>query len=84
MKKLAVALVALILLAGTLAVTGPGIVGADESFKLRLSWDNVSALPGEEWLGAIGIGTDRDSPEDIGVIPVRFQRSGISQPATSA
>jgi hypothetical protein len=68
--------------AGTMAVTGPGIVGADESFKLRLSWDNVSALPGEEWLGAVGIGTDRDSPENIGVIPVRFRRSGISQPAT--
>jgi hypothetical protein len=67
---------------GTMAVTGPGIVAADESFKLRLSWDNVSALPGEEWLGAVSIGTDRDSPGDIGMIPVRFQRSGISPPAT--
>jgi hypothetical protein len=67
---------------GTLAVTGPGIVATNEAFKLRLSWDNVSAVPGEEWLGAVSIGTNRENPGDIGLIPVRFQRSGIAPPAT--
>jgi subtilisin family serine protease len=65
-----------------LAVSGPGIIAADEAFDLRLSWDNVSALPGETWFGAVGIGTHRDQPNNIGVIPVRFNRSGIAQPAT--
>jgi subtilisin family serine protease len=65
-----------------LAVSGPGIVAGGANFSLRLSWDNVGALPGQEWLGAVGIGTSRDHPNNIGVIPVRFTRSGISQPAT--
>jgi subtilisin family serine protease len=65
-----------------LAVSGPGIVAGGANFSLRLSWDNVGAVPGQEWLGAVGIGTSRDHPNNIGVIPVRFTRSGISQPAT--
>ena len=65
-----------------LAVSGPGIITKDESFKVRLSWDNVNALPGEEWLGAAGIGTDRDRPNNIGIIPVHFNRTGIAAPAT--
>jgi hypothetical protein len=69
---------------GTMAVTGPGTVAADEMFKLRLSWDDVSALPGEEWLGAVSIGTNRDSPGDVGLIPVRYKRTGISEPTTFA
>lgn len=65
-----------------LAVSGPGIVAGGAGFSLRLSWDNVGAVPGQEWLGAVGIGTSRDNPNNVGVIPVRFTRSGISQPAT--
>ncbi len=38
---------------GSLAASGPGTVGSGEEFTLRLSWDNVAALPGEEWLGAV-------------------------------
>jgi subtilisin family serine protease len=65
-----------------LAASGPGIVGAGDEFGLRLSWDNLSALPGEEWLGAIGIGSSRESPNDTGVFPVRFLRTGIAEPST--
>jgi hypothetical protein len=66
----------------TLVVTGPGIVKDGENYNLRLSWDNVSALPGEEWFGALGIGSDRDHPNNVSVIPVRFNRSGIAEPST--
>ena len=66
----------------SLAASGPGITGKGDSFKVRLSWDNVNALPGEEWLGATGIGADRDQPNNIGVIPVHFRRTGIAAPAT--
>jgi len=65
-----------------LAASGPGIAGAGETFDLRLSWDNLAALPGEEWLGAVGIGSTRESPNDVGVFPVRFQRTGIAAPST--
>jgi len=66
----------------TLTVTGPGIVEEGESYNLRLSWDNLSALPGEEWFGALGIGTDRDHPNNVSVVPLRFNRSAIAQPTT--
>jgi subtilisin family serine protease len=69
---------------GSLAASGPGIVGSGEEFALRLSWNNVAALPGEEWLGAVAVGTRRSDPTNIGVIPVHFTRSGISQPGTFA
>ena len=67
-----------------LAVSGPGIVGGGEAFTLRLSWDNLAALPGEEWLGAIGIGTSRENPNNVGVIPVRLTRNAIGEPETLA
>ncbi len=65
-----------------LAVSGPGIIGKNETFNVRVSWDNVNALPGEEWLGAAGIGTSRDRPYNIGIIPVHFSRTGIAPPMT--
>jgi hypothetical protein len=68
--------------ASTLAASGPGIVGGGQAFTLRLSWDNLAAVPGDEWLGAVGIGTSRASPNNIGVIPVRFQRTGVAAAAT--
>ncbi len=61
-----------------LVASGPGVVGAGQAFDLRLSWGNVSALPGEQWLGAVGIGTARDNPNNVGVIPVLFNRDGIA------
>ena len=67
---------------GSLAASGPGRTVSGEAISLRLSWDNLAALPGEEWLGAIGIGTRRETPNNIGVIPVRFTRSAIGAPAT--
>ena len=65
-----------------LAASGPGIIGADEPFSLRLSWENVPALPGQTWLGAVGVGSSRDTPNDLDVIPVRFTRSGIAPAMT--
>ena len=66
----------------TLAASGPGIVESGETFPVRLSWDNLAALPGEQWLGAVGVGTSRDRPTNIGVIPVYFNRDGIAAPTT--
>ncbi|MGH8034717.1 MAG: hypothetical protein ACREO9_05780, partial [Lysobacterales bacterium] len=66
-----------------LVATGPGMVTPSGSaFKVRTSWSNVNALPGEQWLGAVGIGTNRSSPDNIGVVPVRFNRSDIAVPQT--
>ncbi len=65
-----------------LTATGPGIVAADEAFKVRLSWANVNALPGEEWLSALSVGTTRERPDNIGIVPVHFRRESFSAPAT--
>ncbi len=65
-----------------LVASGPGIVAGGAAFNLRLSWSDINALPGEQWLGAVGVGTRRESPNNIGVIPVHFNRNGISSPLT--
>jgi subtilisin family serine protease len=65
-----------------LAASGPGITGANEPFDVRLSWDNVNALPGELWLGAVSLGTNRDRPGNVGIIPVYFNRTDIAAPVT--
>ena len=67
---------------GNFAATGPGVTSVRESIPLRLSWNNVDALPGEQYVGAVGIGTNRNSPNNVGVIPVRFNRTGIAPPET--
>jgi len=66
----------------SLVATGPGIVGAGEAFTVRTSWSNVNALSGEQWLGAVGLGTKRGQPNNIGVIPVRFNRDGYNSAQT--
>ena len=58
--------------------SGPGMTSGGESIPVRLSWDNVNALPGEQFFGAVGVGTSRSAPNSIGVIPVRFNRNGIA------
>jgi len=65
-----------------MAASGPGIVGKDDALTVRVSWDNVDALPGETWLSAVGIGTERENPGNVGVIPVRFNRTGIASDST--
>jgi hypothetical protein len=65
-----------------LSAVGQGIVASQASHDVRLSWDNVSALPGTELVGAVGVGTRRDSPNNIGIIPVRFVKTGIEAPQT--
>jgi subtilisin family serine protease len=63
---------------GNLAVSGPGITNAGDTIPLRVSWDNLDALPGEQFLGAVGVGASRNTPNSIGVIPLRFNRNGIA------
>ena len=65
-----------------LKATGPGRVSAGNPFDLRLSWHDVNALGGDQLLGAVGVGTHRETTANIGVIPVYFHRSGISTPKT--
>jgi len=66
----------------TLVASGPGITATGEPFTVLTSWSNVNALQGEQWLGAVGIGTKRGSPNNIGVIPVRFNRNGYDSTQT--
>jgi len=63
-----------------LSATGVGIVPMAESLQVRVSWDNVTAVPGTELLGAVGIGTDGDNPNNIGIIPVSFTKIEIAPP----
>lgn len=65
-----------------LVVSGPGIAAAQDDLDLRLSWNNVNAVDGETLYGAVGIGTDRDDPNNVGVVPVVFKRSDIAAPET--
>jgi subtilisin family serine protease len=65
-----------------LTATGPGMTPGTEDQTVRLSWDNVSAAPGTELIGAVGIGTRRESPTNIGIIPVTFNKTDIENPAT--
>ena len=66
----------------SLIASGPGKVGANADFPVRVSWSDMNAASGEEWLGAVGIGTRGDKPNDIGVIPVYFNRNGYEAPQT--
>ena len=68
--------------ASPLTATGDGIVATGASQKIRVSWDNVSDVPGTELMGAVGIGTRRESPNNIGIIPVSFIKTGVADPET--
>ena len=65
-----------------LYASGNGIVAAGASQTVRLSWDNVGATPGTELMGAVGIGTHRDTPNNIGIIPVSFTKTDVDDPNT--
>jgi subtilisin family serine protease len=65
-----------------LAASGPGITPAVEFFPVRVSWDNLNAAPGEVWLGAVGVGSSRSTPNDVGVVPVKFTRTGVAATKT--
>ncbi len=65
-----------------LVASGDGIVANGASQSVRLSWDNVSAAPGEQMIGAVGIGTRRESPANIGIVPVNFTKTGIAEAET--
>jgi len=65
-----------------LAASGDGIVPAGQAQEIRLTWDNVNAVPGTELIGAVGIGTRRETPNNIGIIPVSFTKSAVAAPET--
>ncbi|MDX2417766.1 MAG: S8 family serine peptidase [Xanthomonadales bacterium] len=65
-----------------LTASGSGIVATGASQKVRVSWDDVGAVPGTELIGAVGIGTRRETPNNIGIVPVVFSKPGIAEPET--
>ena len=65
-----------------LAASGNGMVPFAQAQNVRLSWDNVNAVPGTELMGAVGIGTHRDTPNNIGIVPVSFTKTGVADPET--
>lgn len=65
-----------------LAASGNGIAAAGEAQTVRLSWDNVNAVPGTELIGAVGIGSRRETPNNIGIVPVTFTKAAVADPET--
>ena len=65
-----------------LIASGDGIVPAGEAQTVRLSWDNAGAVPGTRLIGAVGVGTHRETPNNVGIIPVKFVKTGIAEPET--
>jgi len=65
-----------------LYASGAGIVARGASQNVRLSWDNVGARPETELMGAVGVGTHRETPNNIGVIPVTFTKTDVDDPKT--
>lgn len=65
-----------------LVASGNGIVPQGQTHEVRLSWDNVNAVPGTELIGAVGIGSNRENPNNIGIVPVRFTKTGVAEPET--
>ena len=68
--------------ASPLTASGSGVVTTGANQKVRVSWDNVSAVPGKELIGAVGIGTRRETPNNIGIIPVTFTKTTVAEPET--
>lgn len=54
---------------GSLVATGPGRTSGDP-FALRLGWSLPAALPGERWLGFVGIGATREAPSAVASVLV--------------
>jgi len=65
-----------------LSANGTGIVQLGETAPVRVSWDDVGAVPGTQLMGAVGIGTHRENPINIGVIPVIFTKTAVATPET--
>ncbi len=54
---------------GSLVASGPGRTSGDP-FTIRLGWSLPAALPGERWLGFVGIGAARDAPGAVASVLV--------------
>ena len=67
-----------------LTATAQGMTETNETFPVRVSWNNVDAVSGQSLVGAVGVGTDRANPNNLGIIPVRFNRTFIKAPTTLA
>ncbi|MDX1381598.1 MAG: hypothetical protein R3233_10775, partial [Xanthomonadales bacterium] len=65
-----------------LAVSGDGIIPEGAVSEVRVSWQDVDAKTGETLYGAVGLGTDRNNPNNVGVVPVRYSRTGIETAET--
>ena len=65
-----------------LTATGTGIIPEGAAQTVRLSWDNVNAVPGTQLIGAVGLGTRREDANNIGIIPVTFTKTSIAAPET--
>lgn len=65
-----------------LTASGDGKVANGANQKIRVAWDNVSAVPGTELFGAVGIGSRRETPNNIGVVPVSFNKTAVAEPKT--
>jgi subtilisin family serine protease len=67
---------------GGLAASGAGIIDEDVPFPVKVSWDNFDAAPGETQLAAVGIGSNKNWPNNVGVIPVEISRTGVAEART--
>jgi hypothetical protein len=65
-----------------LTASGSGIVEGGDPQEIRLSWNDVGAVNGTNLLGVVGVGTGRDEPNNLGYIPVRFNKTGVANPET--
>jgi subtilisin family serine protease len=63
------------------AVFGPGSVGAQQSFPLRLAWSEPRMRPGETWVGYLSLGTRADTLGQTGRVPVRILRNAANPAA---
>ncbi|WP_161958550.1 S8 family serine peptidase [Ornithinimicrobium cavernae] len=60
--------------AGNLTASGPGKVAADTPFDLRFDWALPSLESGDVWVGAVDLGSSRQSPDDVGSVLVTLHR----------
>lgn len=65
-----------------LTATGNGIIPPGDNFNVRLSWDNANAVPDTTLYGAVGLGTHRENPNNVGIIPVTFTKTGVAEANT--
>ncbi|GAB4193290.1 MAG: hypothetical protein Tsb002_23660 [Wenzhouxiangellaceae bacterium] len=61
---------------GNFFVNGPGVVAAGQPFTLELAWDEGRMQRNVPWWAVVTLGTDENSPGNLGQVPVRIRRTG--------